>query len=63
MLFPFHCQAGKVQHKVHKLTSNDNCTEVLLPTQAFEACSYHLEHSSCDSHSSQPEPTSPQHLE
>ena len=36
MLFPFHCQAGKVQHKLHKLTSIDNCTEVLLPTQALK---------------------------
>ena len=36
MLFPFHRQAGKVQRKLHKLTSIDNCTEVLLPTQALK---------------------------
>ena len=27
---------------MHKLTSIDNCTKVLLPTQAFQACSNHL---------------------
>ena len=42
MLFPLHCQTGRVQQKMHKLTLIDNCTEVLLPTQAFEACSHHL---------------------
>ena len=42
MLVPFHCQTGRVQQKMHKLTLIDNCTEVLLPTQAFEACSSHL---------------------
>ena len=38
MLFPFHCQAGKVQSakQLHKLTSMDICTNVLVPTQAYE---------------------------
>ena len=42
MLFPLHCQTGRVQQKMHKLTLIDNCTQVLLPTQAFGSCSRHL---------------------
>ena len=35
MLFPFRYQAVECNRKMHKLALIDNCTQVLLPTQAL----------------------------
>ena len=42
MLFPTRGETVRCNHKMHKLALTDNCTQVLLPTQAFGSCSRHL---------------------
>lgn len=36
MLFPTRGETVRCNHKMHKLALTDNCTQVLLPTQASE---------------------------
>ena len=42
MLFPLHCQTGRVQSEDAQAHLDRQLYKVLLPTQAFQFCSSHL---------------------
>ena len=61
MLFPLRCQAVECNRKMHKLAMIDNCTQVLLPTQAL---SFAVARSgNRNSHPSQPKLRADTHVE
>ncbi len=55
MLFPTRGETVRCNHKMHKLALTDNCTQVLLPTQAL-SFAIATGSSNSNSHPSQPQP-------
>ena len=55
MLFPPRYRAVECNRKMHKLALIDNCTQVLLPTQAL-SFAIATSSSNSNSHPSQPQP-------
>ena len=55
MLFPTRSETVRCNQNMHKLALTDNCTQVLLPTQAL-SFAIATDSSNSNSHPSQPQP-------